>query len=150
MAVDLAVGDKAGVLNTPRQGKDVLWPSLADPYKAAANPADSEIPRLVVVLGRDGFKPGATAYHILQYVHIDDGEAGFTAGGEQWFSFLFVSKEPKLLKVFGSSILRIGDYISLHRMPWIRVADRDFRAVGGSAGEVITRIEITPWEPVQE
>ena len=53
-----------------------------DPYKAMGTPDNSEISRLVLIMGKDGFKPGATAYYFLQYVHIGLGEFGFDAGGQ--------------------------------------------------------------------
>jgi hypothetical protein len=34
------------------------------------------------------------------------------------------------LQIFGRSLLPICDDVHQHRMPWIRVADRDFRASG--------------------
>lgn len=128
-----------------------LWPRLADPYKASGTPGHHEVSRLVVVMGKDGFKPGATAYHILQYVHIGVGEFGFDAAGDQWFRFLFADRQPKLLTACGRGILRICDYIALRRMPWIRLADRDFRAGDGATDDapIFTRITVEDWMPAQ-
>ena len=114
-------------------------------------PRESEIPRLVVVMGKDGFKPGATAYYVLQYVHIGLGEVGFTASGDQWFSYVFADRQPKQLKVEGTNLLRICDYIGLHRMPWIRLADRSFRPGDADPGDkaIITRITLEDWMPEQ-
>ena len=95
-----------------------------------ASPRTTAVTRLVVFMGKDGVKPDATAYCFFQYVHLDEGEFGFTANGEQWFAFLFSGRRPKLLTVHGRNLRRICDYISLHRMPWIRLADRDFRPGG--------------------
>jgi hypothetical protein len=129
-----------------------LWPSFTDPYQAAGNPAKNEMTRLVVVLGREGMKPDATARMIFQYPLLDIGAGGVTASGDQWFSFLWSGLEPMQVKVYGRNLERICDYISLRRMPWIRVADRDFRPAelapadaGGGADDtpVITHIEIT-------
>jgi hypothetical protein len=133
----------------PVEGES-LWPSLADPYRAAGSPDNHEIPRLVVVMGRDRFKPGGgPAYYPLQYSALGCGEIGFDADG-QWFRFPF--NEPGrrlLLEAHGRGILRIADYISLHRCPWIRLADRDFRTGDGAAGDdpIFTRVKV---EEVEE
>jgi hypothetical protein len=119
-----------------------LWPSFTDPYEAAGKADSDGVARLVVVLGKA--KPGEFAYRIFQYVHIDEGGGGVTASGEQWFCFLFSGRQPKVLTVYGRNIQRTCDYISLHRMPWIRVADRDFRPGDGQDADtaIITRITI--------
>lgn len=129
--------------------KAALLPALGDAYKAAATPDHNEISRLVLILGRDGFRPGASAYIFLQYVHLGLGEFGFTANGDQTFRFVYSDLQPKLLVVQGRNLLRIADYIGLHRMAWIRQADRDFRADDGAADTepFISSIEIHDWEP---
>jgi hypothetical protein len=129
--------------------KDVIWPELDDPYEAAGKVDAHEIPCLVVVMGRDGFKPDgkSTAYYELQYIHIGLGQFGFAEGGGQWFSFLFSDREPKLLMAWGRNLLRYYAYIGRRRLPWIRVQDRDF---GGGGEPVFTRIEVTDWEPEEE
>ena len=60
---------------------------------AAGKVETHEVSRLVVVMGKDGFKPDATAYYLFQYVHLGLGKFGVTAAGEQWFSFL-LSRPP--------------------------------------------------------
>lgn len=129
-----------------RAERDAKLPGLGDPYQAAGHPENGEVSRLVLVMGRDGFKAGGKAYHFLQYVHISLGEFGFWDDG-QHFTFVFSDLQPKLVTVRGRNLLRICDYISLRRMPWIRVADRDFRMSTGVEGEepIITGIEVTDW-----
>jgi len=126
--------------------KAALLPALNDPYKADGF-VDNEVSRLVLVMGKDGFRIGENAYIVLQYVHIGMGQFGFTANG-QVFSFVFSDIQPKLVTVHGRNLLRIFDYIGLRRMPWIRQTDRDFRAGNGVAETepVITLIEIEDWE----
>ena len=48
------------------------------------------------------------------------------------------------VKVYGRNLLRICDDIHQHRMPWIRVADRDFKAADGVPDNkpVITEVRI--------
>lgn len=121
-------------------------PREDDAYQAAGLPESSEVSRLVLVMGKDGFKAGGRAYYFLQYVHISMGEFGFWDDG-QWFNFIWSDLQAKLVTVRGRNLLRTCDYISLRRMPWIRQADRDFR--GGFAANdesIITRIEVTDWK----
>jgi hypothetical protein len=137
---------EAYMRGTDTAEKSALLPGLNTAYKASGTPENSEVSRLVLVMGHDGFAPGGTAYHFLQYVHIDMGEFGFTANG-QVFRFVFSGRQPKLVTVHGRNLQRICDYISLRRMQWIRQADRDFRAVDAveDAEPIITLIEMRDW-----
>lgn len=129
--------------------KAALLPALTDPY-AAGGFVENEVSRLVLVMGKDGFRIGGSAYIVFQYVHMGIGQLGFTANG-QVFSFVFADLQPKLVTVHGRNLQRIFDYISLRRMPWIRQADRDFRAVGGTSDEpFISRIVIEDWKRMPE
>jgi hypothetical protein len=134
-----------GAVSAGATGEATL-PGLNDAYQAAGQPENHEVSRLVIVMGREGFRPGGTAYLFFQYVHLGLGEFGFTADG-QFFRFVFADIQPKLVTVHGRNLLRICDAISLRRMPWIRVADRDFRAAdGGESREpIIVRIEVADW-----
>ena len=79
------------------------------------------------------------------------GQFGFTANG-QVFSFVVSDIQPKLVTVHGRNLLRIFDQISLRRIPWIRQADRDFRA-GDGVGDtdpIITRLEVDDWRRMPE
>src|SRR4051812_34753748 len=134
----------------PEKEPEALLPSFTDPYQAAGF-VEKEVSRLVLIMGHDGFTPGGTAYHFLQYVHIDMGEFGFTANG-QVFHFVFSGRQPKLVTVHGRNLVRICDYISLRRMQWIRQADRDFRPVDAADDDepIITLIEVTDWMRLQD
>jgi hypothetical protein len=127
-----------------RAETEALLPDLTTLYKAAGTPDNGEISRLVLVMGKDGFKPEGTAYYFLQYVHLSMGEFGFWDDG-QWFTFIWSDVQPKLVIVRGRNLLRITDYISLRRLPWIRQADRDFRGAVPRDEPIITRIEIRDW-----
>ena len=141
-----AYNPEASMRGTDTAEKSALLPGLNTAYKASGTPENSEVSRLVLVMGHDGFVPGGTAYHFLQYVHIDMGEFGFTANG-QVFRFVFSGRQPKLVTVHGRNLQRICDYISLRRMQWIRQADRDFRAGDGADDHepIITHLELTDW-----
>lgn len=154
-------GDRAKLL-TPkpfirtaeaRGETEAAWPSLTDPYKAAGNPDNDVLTRLVVVMGQDRFKPGKQpAYYTLLYHDMGTGEYGFEADG-QWFRIPFQeSGGTRLLTARGRGILRIGDYISLCRMPWIRLADRDFRPGDGADADtaIFTHISVELVEEEQE
>jgi hypothetical protein len=131
--------------------KAALLPALNDPYKAGGF-ADSDVSRLVLVMGKDGFRIGENAYIVFQYVHLGMGQLGFTANG-QVFSFVFSDLQPKLVTVHGRNLQRIFDYISLRRMPWIRQTDRDFRSTDDTTDKepIITKIDVEDWkrEPEQ-
>ncbi len=129
--------------------KIALLPGLNSPYKASST-VDGEVPRLVVIMGKDGFRIGSVAYVTLQYTHLGTGELIFTATG-QIITFLFSDLQPKLLTIHGRNLLRIYHHIGLKRMAWIRQTDRDFRLVGDEADEpVITRIEVSDWKRPKE
>jgi len=127
--------------------KAAALPEPSDPYKAFGF-VENEVNRLVLMMGKDGFKIGAVAYHFLQYTYIGRGEMGFDEAG-QFFRFLYCDLDPKLVTVYGRNLLRICDQISQRRMPWIREADRNFKPPADMPGDepVITRIEITDWKP---
>ncbi len=133
----------------PAEGGDenALLPGLTTDYKASATAGTKALTRLVVIFGKDGFRPGNTAYVAFQYVHLGCGDFSFTPDG-QVFSFVVSDLQPKRLTVHGFNLLRVFDYISLHRMPWIRQVNRAFSPDAGDP--VITRIEITDWEPKPE
>ena len=125
-------------------------PGENDEYLAFGLAENNEVSRLVLVMGKDGFKAGGRAYYFLQYVHISMGEFGYWDDG-QWFNFLWSDLQPKLVTVRGRNLLRGCDYIGLRRMPWIRMADRDFRGFSGVPEDepIITRIELTDWKRPQ-
>ena len=60
--------------------------------------------------------------------------------------------QPKLVMLRRRNVLRICDYISLSSMPWIRMADRDFRAANDVAGmePIFTRFEVVDWMRPEE
>jgi hypothetical protein len=123
-------------------------PGPGDDYKAAAVPANGELTRLWCIMGKDQFRAGGKPYRFFQYVHLDsDGEVGFDQHG-QVLSFRFSGMTPVLITVRGRNLIQICDYISLHRLPWIRVADRDFLPgeamdAGGNPVPIITGITIS-------
>lgn len=126
--------------------KSALLPDLNTPYKASGW-AEGEINRLVLIHGKEGFAPGGVAYTTFQYVHLDMGEFSLSANAQE-FRFTVSCLQPKRVRVQGRNLLRIYDYISLHRMPWIRQSDRDFHAASVMGKEpVITRISIEDWKP---
>lgn len=135
--------DKVASLVPP--GEDAALPTPGDPYKAAGMPDNHALTRLCCIMGREGFQKGGKAYRYFQYVHLDsDTDLGFTEHGQVITLRFTGSAKMVEIKIFGRNLLRICDYIHLHRMPWIRVADRDPRAADGVADNkpVITEIRI--------
>jgi hypothetical protein len=139
-------------LRRPETANEPFWPGVTDAYKAAGEPAEYEIPRLVVDMGRHGVKPGATAFYALPYADMGTGEFGYDDDG-QWFRFPFHQPGGALLlAAHGRNILPCCNAISLHRLPWIRLADRDFRRADGVPDDkpIFTRIEVTDWVPGED
>jgi hypothetical protein len=120
-------------------------PGMNDLYQAAGY-ADSETNRLVLVLGRHGFRIGGTAYIFLQYMYISTVELGFTEEGQE-FRFVVSDTRPKLVTVYGQNLVQICDDLSLGKLEWIREAGLDFTAPVSSDDPIITYIEISDWQP---
>jgi hypothetical protein len=119
-------------------------PGRDDLYRAAGY-ADSETNRLVLVMGRHGFRIGGTAYVFLQYMYIETVELGFTDEG-QVFRFVLSDTQPKLVTVHGQNLVQICDDISLRKLQWIREAGQDFTAPVSGDDPIITCIEICDWQ----
>ena len=122
-----------------------MLPGRDDLYRAAGY-ADSETNRLVLVMGRHGFRIGGTAYVFLQYMYIGTIELGFTEEG-QVFRFVLSDTQPKLVTVHGQNLVQICDDISQRKMEWIREAGQDFTAPASSDDPIITCIDISDWQP---
>jgi hypothetical protein len=120
-------------------------PGMNDLYQAAGY-ADAETNRLVLVMGKDGFGIGGTAYVFLPYMYIGAVELGFTAEG-QVFRFVSSEFQPRLVTVHGHYLTQLCDQISMRRLHWIRQADEDFKAPVSGGEPVITKIEIRDWRP---
>ena len=105
---------------------EAMLPGCDAQYQAAARQSNKALTRFVVCMGRDGFRPGGKAYHFFQYVHLDsNADFGYDKGG-QVLRFRFIAMTPVVVTINGRNLLQIMDYIQLHRMPWIKVADRDY------------------------
>jgi hypothetical protein len=117
---------------SPAPGDDAGLPGPGDPYKAAGTPEHQAMTRLCCIMGREGFEKGGKAYRYFQYVHLDsDTYLGFTEQG-QVIALRFAGGSKMVeVKVYGRNLLAICDAIHQHRLPWIRVADRDFRPGDG-------------------
>ena len=129
------------------QGDSIL-PGYGDEYKAFSMPDNGSLTRLCCIMGRDGFQPGGKAYRFFQYVHLDsDADLTFTRDG-QVMTLRFAGMKPVEIVLRGRNLLRICDYIQLHRIAWIREADRDFvdDEAGGKNQPIITAIQITEIE----
>lgn len=114
------------------QPDESTLPSSETEYRAASRPSNKPLTRLVVCLGKDGFKPGGIAYHFFQYVHLDsNADFSFEKNGHV-LRFSFAAMTPTRVIIRGRNLLKIMDYIQLHRMAWVRVADRDYAPVDAS------------------
>lgn len=127
---------------------DAALPSYADDYKAAAVQSNDSLTRLCCVMGREGFQPGGKAYRFFQYVHLDsDTDLQYSKDG-QIVTLRFAGSKPVVITMRGRNLLRVCDYIHLHRIAWVRVADRDFTSAdpGDHNRPIITAISIVEVE----
>jgi hypothetical protein len=132
----------------PEPDSDDVLPLAGDPYQAYAMPVKNALTRLCCVMGHEGFRPGGKAYRFFQYVHLDsDTDLSFTPQG-QVLTLRFAGMKPVIVTIRGRNLVRLCDYIHLHRMPWIRVADRDFQATDGSGDNepIITGFQVVDAE----
>ncbi len=134
----------------PAEG-DALLPGWDSPYKAAAHPDHHALVRFVCIMGKDSYRPGGTPWRFFQYVH-KDSNTGLSLGDQGHVMTLrFIGSAPTKIIVKGPNLLRICDYIHLHRIAWIRVCDpeRDFvflEEARGKKTEIITSIKIIDGE----
>lgn len=137
----------------PDVDENATLPDAETEYKASSFQASRPLVRLCCIMGRKEFAAGGTPYRAFQYVHLDsDSGFGFEGSG-QVMTLRFAGMLPATITIRGRNLLRIWDYIQLHRMAWIRVADRDFEdaeAVDekGRPLPFITGIEIVPVLPL--
>ena len=136
----------------PGADEDTTLPDANSDYKASSFAASRGLVRLCCVMGGKAFKAGGKPYRAFQYVHLDsDSDFGFEAHG-QVMTLRFSGLMPVTIIVHGRHLLKIWDYIQLHRMAWIREADRDFTDAEaldahGKPLPFISRIEILPVKP---
>lgn len=119
---------------------EALLPDLKSEYKAAGTADNREVPRLAVVFGKERFRAGQVAYAAFQYTDIGLGECELTESGHCLRFPFHDAIAPKLLVIKGRNLLRVFDYISLRRLPWIRQAERDVRLADDEP--IITLIDI--------
>lgn len=122
-----------------------MLPGVNDLYQAAAY-SDGETNRLVLVMGRHGFRIGGKPYIFLQYMHISTVELEFTEEG-QAFRFVVFDARPKLVTVHGQNLVQICDDIAQQKLHWIREGGLDFTAPVSSDDPIITCIETCDWQP---
>jgi len=110
----------------PLGGDTALLGGLGADYKAAAVPDSGNIVRLWIILGKkESSKPGGKRHWGFLYVHL---ASGFTIGYDDdgmVFTCRFTGPDPMTIVIRGRNLMAICDYISLHRMGWIRVGDEE-------------------------
>jgi hypothetical protein len=118
--------DLDGLGLVPKLAPAVMLPGLGPDYIAAATPDNGNIVRIwFIMAASELLKPGGKRHHGFFYV---DMFSGFTIGQDDdglVFTFSFTTPERVLVIVRGRHLELICDYISLHRMAWIRVADAE-------------------------
>jgi hypothetical protein len=134
----------------PDLDDDASLPDMDSDYQAVSSLAPRGLVRLCCVMGGKEFKKeGGKPYRAFQYVHLDsDSDFGYEANG-QVMTLRFSGLMPVTIIVRGRRLLRTWDAIQLHKIAWIRVADRDFpngKAVDADGVPIpfITSIDIQP------
>ena len=127
--------------NVERDDETVSLVARSGTYKASGRPANKPLPRFVVFFNKHGYGVGKKAAKQFQYVELDsDGDEtdgcgfGYTENGQE-FSIKLVGSKLWKLTIRGRNLWEIYDYLTLHRLPWLRVADRDFPDADDVAGK---------------
>jgi hypothetical protein len=122
-------------------------PDFSKPYRAFGHPRTHALRSLFIYFNAAERRKYGKSKIQIQYEHLDSDDPaseGFAEDGKS-FSFVVCGARGMLRYTVRGRQLEEGyDYITFHRMPWIRSCDRDF---GQIDGPVITATEI---EPVEE
>lgn len=113
-----------GVSGPADTAAEPLGPDLADqdgPYQAHARASNKPVPALHCLLGKEGVRS-------FLYRHLDsDSQFRITSGG-QVLVMRFGGIKAVQVTIRGRNLWRLYDYLHQERMPWVRVAERDFAA----------------------
>ena len=138
------------VEDAERDDETVSLVTRSGTYKAAGRPSNKALQRFIVFFSKDGYGVGKKSAKQFQYVEMDsDGDEsdgcgfGYTESGQE-FSIKLVGSKVWKLTVRGRNLWETYDYLTLHRLPWLRVADRDFPDADDPAGKkpIILSIDI--------
>ena len=130
----------------PADEERASLPGLNDPYKAAAfREQRGKPPRAGHGQGR--LQPGQRLYRFCNTC-ISAWASSASRPTARCSASSSADLQPKLVTVHGRNLLRICDYISLRRMPWIRAGGSGFPGAAMACGHepIITRIEVEDWK----
>lgn len=96
-------------------------------YSAHARPSNKSVTALHVVTAAGDVRS-------FQYVHLDSSSE---FSGDR-IVVKFMGMEPIRVVIEGKHLWRLYDYIHQHRMPWIRVAAREFAEEGQTIVSKVT------------
>ncbi len=121
-------------------------PDFTGPYRAFGHPRADALRSLAIYFNAEERKRYGRKKVQIQYEHLDSDDPeteGFAADGKS-FSFVVATGRGFLrYTVHGWQLEEGYDQILLHKMPWLRSTERDFRKADGSTdGPVITGVEI--------
>lgn len=144
-----------GIINrngAPKEEEDTGRPDLQGPYQAFGRPCTKYLSSLLVYFNAEGRKLYRREKIQLQYRDIESDNpllAGLDDDGGGFAVILAGQVSKQRLIVRGRNLDQRGpdrislfDFISFHRMPWIRAADRDFAEDGEPIITSITLEEI--------
>ena len=118
------------------------FPDPAADYVASGRPCYKVLSSLLVLHNAAGIKATGKQFQQFQYRDLvsDDAESGLAADGLS-FSVSWQGRITQRMIVQGRNLKLIFQYLSCHRLPFLRAADRDFQD-GASQEPIITSIEI--------
>jgi hypothetical protein len=137
-----------GVAESPGDGEqDDGRPDFSKAYRAFGHPRTHALRSLFIYFNALERREYGRKKVQIQYEHLDSDDPaseGFAEDGQSFSIVVSSARKMMRITVRGRQLEEGYDYITFHRMPWIRSVDRDFGQVDGP---VITAIEI---ETVEE
>jgi hypothetical protein len=124
-------------------------PDLSGPYRAFGHPRPDTLRTLHLYFNAAERRRYGRKKMQIQYEHLDSDDPaseGFADDGQSFALVICGGRKQLRITVRGRRLEKDYDWITLHKMPWMRSADNE-RDFGQGDEPVITGFEI---EPVEE
>jgi hypothetical protein len=138
-------GKEQAATTEPDDGR----PDFSKPYRAFGHPRTHALRSLFLYFNAAERQLYGRKKIQIQYEHLDSDDPsseGFAADGQSFSIVVSGARKMLRITVRGRELEEGYDYITFHRMPWMRSMERG-RDFGQVEGPVITGFEI---EPVEE
>lgn len=122
-------------------------PDFSQPYRAFGRPMARPLRSLFLYFNAEERRRYGKKKMQIQYEHLDSDDPaseGFAEDGQSFCIVVAGARRALRITVRGRQLEAGYDWLTFHRMPWLRSVDRDFEQIDGP---VITSIVI---EPVEE